>query len=249
MFTIKPKHKQFIVYSDNRNTGFKKNQIHRKLLISIQKEQKDFILHIGDIVLWSLAWKSYFRDLKYANIKVPFFYTRGNHDNKLLFRKFFKLDHSYYSINYGFVHLILLDDNRGILDKKQYEWLLDDLKRYNDFKCKIIFAHKPFYSGANHGVRKHLIEQLEPLFKEFNVKLIISSHYHNYERLRENGITYIVSAGGGAPLTELMNNIAQLIKHETKYHYLVISIGLAKISIIVNDIDEKEIDRFKIEII
>ena len=249
MFTIKPESKKFIVYSDNRNTGLKKNQIHRKLLKIIQKEQKDFILHIGDIVLWSLAWKSYFRDLKYANIKAPFFYTRGNHDNKLLFRKFFKLKHSYYSINYGITRLIILDNNHGILDKKQYEWLLDDLKSHSDYKCKIIFAHKPLYSGANHGLRKHLIEQLEPLFKQFNVKLFISSHYHNYERLSENGIIYIVSAGGGAPLTRLKNFIPQLIKHETKYHYLVISIELTNISIIVNDIDEKEIDRFKIEII
>jgi len=87
------------------------------------------------------------------------------------------------------------------------------------------------------------------LFKQFNVKLFISSHYHNYERLSENGIIYIVSAGGGAPLTRLKNFIPQLIKHETKYHYLVISIELTNISIIVNDIDEKEIDRFKIEII
>ncbi len=248
MFTIKPESKKFIVYSDNPNTGFKKNQIHRKLLISIQKEQKDFILHIGDIVLWSLAWKSYFRDLKYANIKVPFYYTRGNRDNKLFFRKFFKLKRPYYSINYGFAHIVILDDNSGIIDKKQFKWLLDDLKNHYDYKWKIVIVHKPLYSGANHGVRKHLIEQLEPLFQEFNVKLVISSHYHNCERLHENGITYIVSAGGGAPLTELKNEIPQLIKYETKYDYLVISIDLTKISILVKDIDEKEIDRFKIEI-
>ncbi len=144
--------------------------------------------------------------------------------------------------------MVILDDNSGILDKKQYEWLLGDLKNHHDYKRKIIFAHKPLYSGANGGVRKHLIEQLEPLFKEFNVKLFISSHYHNYERLHENGITYIVSAGGGAPLTELKNYRIQLIKHETKYHYLVISIELTNISVLVKDIDEKEIDRFKIEI-
>jgi predicted phosphodiesterase len=246
MFSIKPEGKQFIVYSDNRNIGLKKNKIHRKLLKLIQKEEKDFILHVGDIVLWSLAWKSFFRDLKYADIKVPFFYTRGNHDNKLFFRKLFKLKRSYYSINYGFAHLIILDDNSGIIDKKQYEWLLDDLKNHNDYKWKIVFAHKPLYSGANHGVRKHLIEQLKPLLTEFNVKLFISSHYHNYERLHERGTTYIVSAGGGAPLTELKNNIPQLIKHETNYHFLVISIGLDNINIVVNDIDEKEIDRFEI---
>ncbi|KKM62847.1 hypothetical protein LCGC14_1517530 [marine sediment metagenome] len=52
MFTIKPERKQFIVYSDNRNTGFKKNQIHRKLLKLIKKKQKDLILHVGDIVFW-----------------------------------------------------------------------------------------------------------------------------------------------------------------------------------------------------
>ena len=248
MFTIKPKSNKFVVYSDNRNVGFRKNKIHRKLLNFIQKQDKDFILHIGDIVFWSWAWKSFFRDLKRANIKAPFFPARGNHDNKYFFKKLFKLKQSYYSINYGATHLIVLDDNKGVLDKKQYKWLIDDLEEHLDYEWIIVFAHKSLYSGANHGVRKKLIAQLEPMFKEFNVKLFISSHYHNYERLQTDGITHIVSAGGGAPLTELNNKIPQLIKHETVYHYLLISIEISKICIAVFDINNEKIDEFDINI-
>jgi len=246
MINLNPKSKKFVVYSDNRNVGFRKNKIHGELLKLIQNEEKDFIIHVGDIVLWSLAWKTFFSDLKRANIEVPIFYARGNHDNKLFFRKLFKLKRSYYSINYGFVHLIILDDNSGIIDNKQYEWLIDDLKKHDSYQWIIVFAHKPLYSGANHGVRTDLIEQLESLFRKFNVKLFISSHYHNYERLHENGITYLVSAGGGAPLTGLKNKIPQLIKHETKNHYLLIDITNEKINVSAIDITNEKIDEFEI---
>ncbi|MHA1729570.1 MAG: metallophosphoesterase family protein [Promethearchaeota archaeon] len=246
MFNIKSKSNKFVVYSDNRNVGIKKNKIHRKLLNFIQKQDKDFILHVGDIVFWGLAWKSFFRDLKHASIKVPFFPARGNHDDKYFFKKFFKLKQSYYSINYGVTHLIVLDDNKGILDEKQYNWLVNDLENHLDYKWIIVFAHKPLYSGAYRGVRKKLISQLEPLFKKYNVNLFIGSHYHNYERLQIDGITHIVSAGGGAPLTELKKDMPQLIKHETVYHYLLISIEISKLHAAVFDINNEKIDEFNI---
>lgn len=246
MTIIKPKSNKFVVYGDNRNSGLKKNITHRKLLKLINRQDKDFIINTGDMVFWSLAWKSFISDLNYAKLKNKVYAVRGNHDNALIFRKIFKLKHNYYSIEFGNTLLLILDDNRGILDKKQIKWLLAELENKTNYKWKIVFAHKPLYSGAHGGVRRKLISQLEPIFKQFNVNLFIGSHYHNYERLIANGVTHIVSAGGGASLTKLRNNLPQLIKHKTSYHFLIISVDSEKINILVYDLNGQIIDKFDI---
>ncbi len=220
--SIKPKESIFVVYGDNRNIGITKNKVHRDLLRQIKKRKKDFIVHLGDMVLWGWAWDSFFKDIASADIKVPFFTVRGNHDNLNQFRNKFKRKKPYYSIDYGMTHLIVLDDNRGFLKNEQLNWLIGDFKEHQGYKWIIVLAHKPLYSGAHWGVRKKLISQLEPLFKKYRVNMFIASHYHSYERLSADGITYIVSGGGGAPLAELREHIPQLIKHKTRYHYLLI---------------------------
>jgi hypothetical protein len=246
MTIIEPKCNSFVVYGDNRNSGFKKNIIHRKLLNLIYQQEKDFIINTGDMVFWSLAWKSFISDLNYAKLKNIIYPVRGNHDNALIFRKIFKLEQNYYSIEYGNTLLLILDDNRGILDKKQIKWMQAELENKTHFKWKIVFAHKPLYSGAHRGVRLKLISQLEPLFKKYGVNLFIGSHYHNYERLIANGVTHIVSAGGGASLTKLRVKIPQLIKHTTIHHFLIISVDSEKIHILVYDLNEQIIDKFDI---
>jgi len=77
--------------------------------------------------------------------------------------------------------------------------------------------------------------------------MFIASHYHNYERLSANGLTHIVSGGGGASLTGLKKSIPQLIKHETKYHYLLIHISSKEIAVKVFDIEGDVIDDFVIK--
>lgn len=150
---LKPKEYSFVVYGDNRNNGIIKNKIHRQLLKQIKEQEKDFIVHLGDMVLWGGAWKSFFEDITSCNIKVPIFPVRGNHDKQRQFKENFKKEKTYYSIDYGISHLIILDNNKSLLDDEQYEWLIDDLKSHQDYKWIIVLAHKPLYSGANRGVR------------------------------------------------------------------------------------------------
>lgn len=244
---LEPKKYTFVVYGDNRNNGITENKIHRRLLSLINAKEKDFIVHLGDMVLWHGAWDSFSKDIAGADIKVPFFGIRGNHDDRIRFLNKFKIEKPYYSINYGIAHLIILDDNKGSVDEGQYKWLADDLEAHRDYKWIIILAHKPLYSGAHNGVRKELIAQLEPLFIKYNVRIFIASHYHNYEHLYAFGTTHIVSGGGGAPLARLRESIPQLIKHETKYHFLLIHIDSEKVSVKVYDVNSLLIDEFTIK--
>ena len=49
-----------------------------------------------------------------------------------------------------------------------------------------------------------------PLFASRNVDIVISGHAHNYNRGLTNGVTYIISGGGGAVSDELYRDARAL---------------------------------------
>ena len=82
---------------------------------------------------------------------------------------------------------------------KQYQFLKRDLAGTSR-PFKVFFGHHPAYSSGSHGSTKKMQEYLQPLFEENGVQLVFAGHDHDYERTIVNGITYVVSGGGGAPL-------------------------------------------------
>lgn len=101
---------------------------------------------------------------------------------------------SYYSVNYGQVHLVALDtemrDVNGsqFMDGKglQYDWLKADLAA-NKLPWVVVYFHKPPYSKGSHDSdteldMKHLRENVNPLFEQYKVDLVIAGHSHVYER-------------------------------------------------------------------
>jgi len=59
------------------------------------------------------------------------------------------------------------------VDRKKTPWL-------------IVSGHRPFYSSGNSPTdlifAQHLREHLEDLFYRYKVDLVLTGHYHNYER-------------------------------------------------------------------
>jgi len=101
---------------------------------------------------------------------------------------------SYYSVNYGPVHLVALDtemkeasgaylrDGKGM----QYDWLKADLAA-NKLPWVVVYFHKPPYSKGSHDSdveldMKSLREHVNPLFEQYKVDLVIAGHSHVYER-------------------------------------------------------------------
>jgi hypothetical protein len=101
---------------------------------------------------------------------------------------------SYYSANYGQVHLVALDtemqEASGLMLKdgkgKQVDWLKADLAA-NKLPWVVVYFHKPPYSKGSHDSdvekdMKLLRENTNAIFEEFNVDLVIAGHSHVYER-------------------------------------------------------------------
>ena len=101
---------------------------------------------------------------------------------------------SYYSVDYGSLHLISIDtelrDAAGnqVMDGKgdQYDWLAKDLAA-NRLPFTIVYFHKPPYSKGSHDSdtesdMKNMREKVNPLFEKYNVDVVLAGHSHVYER-------------------------------------------------------------------
>ena len=66
---------------------------------------------------------------------------------------------------------------------------------------------------------------LVPLFEKYNVQAVFAGHDHNYQRHVKNGIQYIVTGGGGAPLAKAEPGLPGLtVKVESVEHYVTVKV-------------------------
>ena len=162
---------------------------------------------------------------------------------------------AWYSLRYGNSFFILLDSQETYSkDTPQGIWLREELKQVpakTDFL--VVVLHHPIISHpsgealpspcpgglkltrAGHKVapaEKELQEMLEEWSRDHSHirTLILSGHNHNYERYVENGITYVVTAGGGATPYGVIRDPKDLYRQPgPTYHYCKISVSQQKL--------------------
>ena len=129
---------------------------------------------------------------------VKFYASLGNHDtsNQRFYAPFNMNGEEYYRITRGNVSFYALNSN--YLDKKQLDWLIDQLTK-DPNKWRIAFFHHPPYSsGGRHGSDEEVRTILHPLFVKHGVDVVFTGHDHFYERTKpQDGITYFVAGGAG----------------------------------------------------
>jgi len=108
-----------------------------------------------------------------------------------------------YSVDYGDVHLAMLDSNGHLGD--QGRWLDADLTSAEGRGARHLFVvmHWGPWCGVNkmsHGSNDEAIEHIVPVARKHAVAAIFSGHNHVYERGADGTLRYVVSGGGGAPL-------------------------------------------------
>jgi len=208
--TAQAKHVRIAAYGDSRSNP----QVHRKIAELIAQEHPDLILHSGDIVVDGRKlelWKPQFFDpIQPFAPEIPLLSVLGNHErNAIYYYKFYSLNNNeaWWSTDYGPVHIIGLDSNQpGDPGSDQYNWLVQDLENHKDAKWKIVMFHHPLFNAHPDRPVSPLRWVWHPLFEKYGVDLVISGHDHYYARTLQigqaaegqRGVTYIVSAGGGA---------------------------------------------------
>ena len=212
-FRTKPNVKEpfnFLIYGDIHIRGESTPRRHRRLIKQIKKFNPSFIIQLGDIVdqgKYFESWQRFLHDIEPISGKIPYYFAIGNHeyypkgrDFKENSKNFFKLfalpgKERYYTLEWGDCRFIFLDSTRLLKHSKlhQLDFLTEKMK---EDKMNIVISHHPIY-----GAKKEE-DELKDIFGDRLDKadLVLSGHRHSYQRHFANGVDYIISGGGGAPL-------------------------------------------------
>lgn len=222
----------FAAYGDNRS-GNGNADVHRRVLAEMKKENPAFILATGDMVYRGNNedhWDRFFEEGRDIFASIPLVPIVGNHDKSRdnRFGRLFPLGEkgkNYYAFKYGSARFIALDTTIPYdVGSPQYNYLKAKLEEYKDDSPIIIAIHDPPFSGGKHGSVKKVRRYLVPLFEDYGVDMVFAGHDHNYQRIGPiNGVLYIVSGGGGAPLCRVVEHPV-IKKYKVLYHYLMLHV-------------------------
>ncbi len=243
----------FVVYGDTQNHP----DIHRTIINQALSLMPDLALHVGDLVSGGreeAQWDEFFWIEKELLAYVPLFPTLGNHElqSKHYFERFFLPGNErWYSFTYGPAFFICLQiDGFTKLDdvSEQYQWLEQTLAK-NTQPWLFVYFHKPTYSAEYEGQNEAYIRsRLTPLFEQYGVRLVFSGHNHNYQRSQVNGITYVITGGGGGELSDRIKQDEHLLRYYVGYHLVLIKIEGDEMDAIALTPEGAIIDRFEIHL-
>lgn len=246
----------FVVYGDHRS-GSGDELVHRHFVEKIIDAKPHLVIHTGDLVVNAQRerhWRHFFREAGPLVSQIPFMPSKGNHDESKTdrYEYFFPINgkKSFYTFDYGGVTFIALDSQinfrRG---SSQYRFLEKTLRAKRSEDPIIVTFHLPALSFAAHGsdrmVRRHLV----PLFSRYGVDVVFSGHDHGYQRSKKvDGVTYVVAAGGGAPLYRVTAD-PRLETYRVVYNVVFVTIDRGRrLRAKVVNVQGGVEDRFEIEL-
>ena len=198
---------RFAIIGDR--TGDHQDSVHEKIVAEIAKAKPEFVITVGDHIegyeqtdtlKLDQEWQEYKAII--APLKVPFYYTPGNHDitfDNALGTYERNAGKPYYSFDYKGLHFVVLDASRwessDKLPSEQLDWLAADLAKAAKAKYKFVFYHKPFWTATTAEGKP---DTLHSLFKKYGVNAVFNGHIHEYFSATFDGIKYtaIGSSGG-----------------------------------------------------
>ncbi len=194
---------RFAVIGDTGTGTSKQHELGDVLLQSRLAFPYEFVLMLGDNLYGGeqpADYKSKFQDVyqQLLNQKVKFYAALGNHDEpaQRFYANFNMEGKEYYRFTKANTSFYALNSN--YMDKKQVDWLINELSK-DTSEWKIAFCHHPPYSsGGKHGSDAQFREVVEPIFVKHGVNAVFTGHDHFYERIKpQKGIFYFVSGAGG----------------------------------------------------
>lgn len=239
----------FVVYGDTR-TGL---SVHRRIVSRIKNYSPDFIVNTGDLVedgSKESLWRK-FMDIT-DPLKAEYLPAVGNHGlwrgggKKNLLSRFPQVSASgYYSVKRAGIKFVFLnqyvDYSPG---SRQYEWFERELMEGED-EALIVVAHEPHFR-ANHDANEKTAEYLVPLMEEYGVEAVFYGHSHMFGLARREGIPYVVTGGGGAPLYG--PNESTLDVHFKRHHFVVFEKVDGKLDAEVVALDGSRLYEFSISL-
>lgn len=247
---------RIIVYGDMRftdtsNTSDTHPGVRKWLAQKVGEEKPDVLLLTGDMPFHGsnpADWKIYSQETAlWAQEQLRIYPTIGNHEGLTdprsgmmnYFAAYPQIDHHrWYSVRMGNIYLITLDTSTFLnIGWEQRQWLDAQLAHIPSSADFVFFLfHVPLVSdlqtafmlGIPDAAALDLRHDLEASAAASHAKFVVfNGHIHNYERFEINGITHVITGGGGArPYPIFIRGDQDLFQASTypNFNYVVITL-------------------------
>jgi 3',5'-cyclic AMP phosphodiesterase CpdA len=248
---------RFVVYGDTRTDP----DVHRLAIAEVLKIHPEFVLQTGDLVADGSSgaqWKEFDGIVKALHdAGIPYYPARGNHD---LGNYYIKEVREPYDSGNGYYYAFTRHGSRFIIldsmdpdeydpSSAQYRWLEKELatahaKADHFF---VLFHESPFSVGP-HGPTPIAQQYLHPLFVKYHPTAVFCGHDHLYYRTKRDGVSYIVTGGGGAPLYPATNKRLAIKGdvYDVSHHVVEIDVDGPNVAVIARRLDGSIIDQFSL---
>lgn len=250
---------RFAVYGDTRDG----HDVHRQLVEDVVSFRPALVLQTGDLVHHGGSadeWRT-FDDITGAmRRQIPYYPARGNHDvapegyyEQRVTQPVLSGNKLYYSFEKGGVHFVAIDTQQPLGPaSEQGRWLETDLaKAQASGRVIVPFFHKAIFSIGPHATQDDVLNLkplLHPLFQRHGVRLVFEGHDHIYYRTVRDGITYVVTGGGGAPLYDGDHPELKLPQDvfEKVHHFCIVDLTAGRLEVTAYRSDLTPLDRFEV---
>ncbi|MES2642400.1 MAG: MopE-related protein [Myxococcota bacterium] len=238
------------------------------LLQGMLARDVDLYMSTGDVVWngdevadWAGEWFAPLEAASNFSQTHPVLFARGNHDDHHALSYAYSAlpgpDPDWYSYTYGNIFFVVLDSDspsdQDLPQLSQMEYLqtalTSDEALLADFRI-VTFHHAP-YTAARHdnasvgmlGAQADWVE----IFEDNDVDLVISGHYHSYQRGEQNGVTYLIVGGGGGWLDDRPTGLYPFMSVvEQVHHYAMMEVDGPNLTWTAFDEDELVLDTFSL---
>lgn len=184
-------------YGDNQSDTDDEDINHQRVVTYILNSGANPVFNVGDIMEDGTQSSLDRFNTVTTTLRASrtFYAALGNNDrlvgdsttpSPLYFNNFaFPNNEQWYSVNYGNLHVVVLDSAFSSGSQTQLNWLSSDLQSANSQnKITCVMFHHPTFTST---ISSYLIN--------YGVDFVISGHYHAYGHSISNGINYFVLSG------------------------------------------------------
>jgi hypothetical protein len=254
----------FLVFGDNRTDDVS----HAAVVRAMAESPSDFLINTGDAIEDgndAEQWQRFFEIEKGLIKERCLFIAVGNHELKeqagTNFLRYFGPEANpsaapaersdrrvlYRTVRWGAVRFFFLNGLDTFVGGAEKEWLDAELTKADNepgLTWRIVVVHHGAWAAGPHGPNPRLMAAHAPeMWKAHRIDLVLSGHDHIYERGESDGMKYIVSGGGGAPLYRVKGPNTNVRMVESTYHFLDAKIDGTKMTIAAKRIDGSLMDR------
>lgn len=217
-----------LTYAVIADMDFEENDTLARMEELVTSGDVQVVIHSGDISYadgYQPHWDVFMNRMEPIVSSVPYMVTPGNHEfwfNFTAYKSRFFMpgvldaggsgDNMFYSWDLGFAHFIALNSETALdtanFKDDEVEWVRQNLAAVDRTVTPWVIAHfhRPMYCSNDHACgdgAAHLREQMEDVFLEFGVDLVLVGHVHSYERMYpvyNNTLITTSYANPGAPV-------------------------------------------------